>query len=175
LPRVLLAPEFRQVDDDRSARTIERRSAIRGPHKVSREVPMDQNITTIERDRSREWTSSAREPPAGRLRRWLRWVLVAAAAAVALGGAAFYCHYYWTAGRFLVSTDDAYLQADNVIISPKVSGYISDVMVQDNQAVQGGQVVARIDDRDYSTALAVAQANVDAQKAGIDNLIQQMA
>jgi membrane fusion protein, multidrug efflux system len=136
---------------------------------------MDQNITTIERDRSREWTSSAREPLTGRHRRRLRWVLVAAGTTVALVGAAFYGHYYWTAGRFLVSTDDAYLQADNVIISPKVSGYISDVMVQDNQAVRGGQVLARIDDRDYRTALAVAQANVDAQQASIENLIQQMA
>jgi membrane fusion protein (multidrug efflux system) len=87
----------------------------------------------------------------------------------------FYGHYYWTAGRFLVSTDDAYLQADNVIISPKVSGYISDVPVQDNQAVKAGQVLARIDDRDYRTALAVARANVDAQQASIENLIQQMA
>jgi membrane fusion protein (multidrug efflux system) len=113
--------------------------------------------------------------PAGRLRRRLQWVLLAAGATVALVGAGYYGHYYWTAGRFLVSTDDAYLQADNVIISPKVSGYISDVPVEDNQAVKGGQVLARIDDRDYRTALAVAQANVDAQQASIENLIQQMA
>ncbi|MGD0108606.1 MAG: HlyD family secretion protein [Rhodopila sp.] len=136
---------------------------------------MDQNITTLEPDRSPERTSSVREMPAGRLRRRLQWVLLAAGATVALVGAGYYGHYYWTAGRFLVSTDDAYLQADNVIISPKVSGYISDVPVEDNQAVKGGQVLARIDDRDYRTALAVAQANVDAQQASIENLIQQMA
>jgi len=98
-----------------------------------------------------------------------------AGATVALVGAGFYGHYYWTAGRFLVSTDDAYLQADNVIIGPKVSGYISDVPVQDNQAVKGGQVLARIDDRDYRTALAVAQANVKSQQGGIENLKHQMA
>jgi membrane fusion protein (multidrug efflux system) len=136
---------------------------------------MDQNITALEPDRLSERTSSVREMPAGRLWRGLRRVLLAAGATVALAGAGLYGHYYWTAGRFLVSTDDAYLQADNVIISPKVSGYISDVPVQDNQAVKGGQVLARIDDRDYRTALAVAQANVDAQQASIDNLIQQMA
>ena len=86
-----------------------------------------------------------------------------------------YGHEYWTTGRFMVSTDDAYLQADNVLISPKVAGYISDVLVTDNQPVKAGQVLARIDDRDYRTALAVARANVDAAQAGIDNLGQQIA
>jgi membrane fusion protein (multidrug efflux system) len=136
---------------------------------------MDQNVTTIEQDRSPEMTSSVREIGASPLRRWLRRVLLVAGATVALAGAGFYGHYYWTAGRFLVSTDDAYLQVDNVIISPKVSGYISDVPVQDNQAVKGSQVVARIDDRDYRTALAVAQANVKAQQGSIENLNHQIA
>jgi membrane fusion protein (multidrug efflux system) len=101
--------------------------------------------------------------------------LLAAAAVAALAGAGTYGHYYWTTGRFLVSTDDAYLQADNVLISPKVAGYLSEVPVTDNQPVQAGQVLARIDDRDYRTALAVARANVDAAQADIDNLQQQIA
>ncbi len=81
-----------------------------------------------------------------------------------------WCHTW----RFLVSTDDAYVQADNVIISPKVSGYISQVPVQDNQPVQAGEIVARIDDRDYRTALASAQANVNAADANIEDLAQQI-
>jgi membrane fusion protein (multidrug efflux system) len=101
--------------------------------------------------------------------------LFAAAALVGLAGAGLYGHYYWTTGRFLVATDDAYLQADNVLISPKVAGYISEVLVTDNQPVKTGQVLARIDDRDYRTALAVARANVDAAQADIDNLGQQIA
>jgi len=105
----------------------------------------------------------------------VRSVLLAAVALAALAGAGDYGHYWWTAGRFLVSTDDAYLQADNVIISPKISGYISEVPVQDNQPVKAGQVLARIDDRDYRTSLAAARANVDAEQAGIDNLVQQIA
>lgn len=92
-----------------------------------------------------------------------------------LAGSGLYGRYWWTDGRFLVSTDDAYLQADNVIISPKISGYISDVLVEDNQTVKVGQILARIDDRDYRTALAAAQANVAAEKAAIDNLGQQIA
>ncbi len=116
-------------------------------------------------------------PPAAQRPRFrhLRTALLAAAAVAALVGAGSYGKYWWTAGRFLVSTDDAYLQADNVIISPKVSGYISEVLVQDNQPVKAGTVLARIDDADYRTALAAAQATVAAEQAGIDNLTQQIA
>ena len=136
---------------------------------------MDQHVSTVDHGSVSEQISSAKEISAGRRRLRLRSVLLATGALVLLVGAGFYGHYYWTAGRFLVSTDDAYLQADNVIISPKVSGYISDVLVQDNQPVKAGQVLARIDDRDYRTALAAAQANVDAAEASIDNLMQQIA
>ena len=51
-------------------------------------------------------------------------------------------------GRFLVSTDDAYVEAHSVLISPKVAGYICEVPVEDNQAVKADQVLARIDPRD---------------------------
>jgi membrane fusion protein, multidrug efflux system len=109
-----------------------------------------------------------------RLRVSLRSILLAAAGAGAIAGAALYGQYYVTTARFMVSTDDAYLQADNVLISPKVAGYISEVLVQDNQPVHAGQVLARIDDRDYRTALALAYANVAAQQASVDSLGQQI-
>ena len=59
------------------------------------------------------------------------WLLGAASAAVlALG--AYYGTQYWTVGRFEVSTDDAYVQADNTTIAPRVSGYLDEVLVGDN-------------------------------------------
>jgi membrane fusion protein, multidrug efflux system len=100
----------------------------------------------------------------------LRQALAGISALVVLIGLGIYGRYYWTTGRFLVSTDDATVAADSVIISPKVSGYLSEVLVDDNQAVHAGQTLARIDDRDYLTALAAARANVDAAQAAIDNL-----
>src|SRR5580704_12337687 len=109
-------------------------------------------------------------PKAGRSRWSLKRLLIAGAALLFLSIAAVYGSYYWTTGRFLVSTDDAYVQAHSVLISPKVSGYLSEVPVDDNQAVHAGQTLARIDDRDYLTALAAARANVDAAQAAIDNL-----
>jgi membrane fusion protein (multidrug efflux system) len=86
-----------------------------------------------------------------------------------------YGHYYWTAGQYLVSTDDAYVDAHSAIISPKISGYISDVAVNDNQPVKAGDVVVRIDPRDYQTALDHARADVAAAQAAIDTLNQQIA
>ncbi|HEY1473002.1 MAG TPA: biotin/lipoyl-binding protein, partial [Pseudolabrys sp.] len=61
------------------------------------------------------------------------------------------------------------------MISPKISGYISEVPVNDNQSVKAGQVIVRIDPRDYQTALDQAHANVAAAQTTIDSLTQQIA
>jgi membrane fusion protein, multidrug efflux system len=108
--------------------------------------------------------------------RWsLKQALIAAAVLVFLAVVAGYGNYYWTTGRFLISTDDAYVEAHSVLISPKISGYVSEVPVDDNQAVKAGQVLARIDPRDYQTALDQARANVAAAQASIDTWNQQIA
>ena len=108
--------------------------------------------------------------------RWsLKQLLIAGGALLFTAAAAGYGNYYWTIGRFLVSTDDAYVQAHSVLISPKVSGYISEVLVDDNQTVKAGQIIARIDPRDYDTALDQARANVAAAQASIETLNQQIA
>jgi membrane fusion protein (multidrug efflux system) len=88
----------------------------------------------------------------------------------AFAGASGYGWHYWTTGRFEVSTDDAYVRADSTIIAPKVGGYLRGVSVRDNQPVKAGQVLAKIDDRDYLVALAQARADVAAAQAEIDNI-----
>src|SRR5208283_184067 len=105
----------------------------------------------------------------------LKQLLIAGGALMFVAAAAGYGNYYWTIGRFLVSTDDAYVQAHSVLISPKVSGYISEVPVDDNQSVKAGAVLARIDPRDYQTALDQARANVPVAQASISTLNQQTA
>jgi membrane fusion protein, multidrug efflux system len=97
------------------------------------------------------------------------------ALAAGLFTGARYGYEYWTTGRYLVTTDDAYVDVHSALISPKVSGYISEVSVNDNQPVKTGQVIARIDPRDYQTALDQARANVSAARATIDTLTQQIA
>ena len=107
-----------------------------------------------------------------RARRWMRKALLIAVSALALAGAGHFGWEYWTVGRFQVSTDDAYVQADNTTIAPKVSGYISGVLVADNEVVKAGQVLARIDDRDFRVALirprpTCRRQGGDRQQAGL--------
>lgn len=67
-------------------------------------------------------------------------------------------------------TDDAYVGGDVTVIGSKVSGYITEVLVTDNQAVRAGDVLARIDDRDYRAVLAKAEGAIAAQQALLANL-----
>jgi len=94
--------------------------------------------------------------------------------ALGVAGAADFGHYYLTTGRYLESTDDAYVKADSTIIAPKVSGYIAEVLVADNEPVKAGQLLARIDDRDFRTALNQAHADVAASEAAVKNLNAQI-
>jgi membrane fusion protein, multidrug efflux system len=95
--------------------------------------------------------------------------------ALGVAGAATYGYDYLTTGRYLQSTDDAYVKADSTLISPKISGYIAEVLVGDNEAVKAGQLLARIDDRDFKAALEQARADVAGSEAAVRNLDAQIA
>src|ERR1700704_6562687 len=96
-----------------------------------------------------------------------RRALMAGAAVAVLAGAAWYGWDYWTVGQYLVSTDDAYVKADSTTIAPKVSGYLREVLVGDNERVNTGEVLARIDERDFEVALDQAKADVASANAAI--------
>jgi membrane fusion protein, multidrug efflux system len=109
--------------------------------------------------------------PRGRTWRVSRRQLGLAGAALLVGiGAAWYGHQWWTVGRFIESTDDAYVGGDVTVIAPKVAGIIADVAVTDNQSVHAGDLLVKLDDRDYRAALAKAQAAVAGQQATLANL-----
>jgi membrane fusion protein (multidrug efflux system) len=97
----------------------------------------------------------------------LRKLLLVGASVLALAGAGHFGWDYWTVGRFQVSTDDAYVKADSTTIAPKVSGYIASVLVGDNEPVKAGEVLAKIDDRDFRVALNQANADLEAAKAAV--------
>jgi membrane fusion protein (multidrug efflux system) len=97
-------------------------------------------------------------------------MLLSGAAAIIVVSAGVFGYHWWTVGRFIESTDDAYVGGDITVIAPKVSGFISRVAVTDNQQVHAGDVLVELDNRDYVAARARAVAAVAAQEAAIANL-----
>lgn len=93
----------------------------------------------------------------------------------ALGGGAYEGYRYFVEGRFLVTTDDAYVKADMSIIAAKVAGYVSLVPVVDNAVVSKGDILARIDDGDYRNAVDAARARIDTQDATVARIGRQVA
>ncbi|WP_426436879.1 HlyD family secretion protein [Bradyrhizobium genosp. P] len=108
-------------------------------------------------------------------RKTIKRAALALAAVLGVAAAADFGYGYLTTGRYLESTDDAYVKADSTIIAPKVSGYIAKVLVGDNQPVKAGQLLAQIDDRDFRAALGQAKADVDAAEASVHNLDAQIS
>ncbi len=107
-------------------------------------------------------------------RQAIRRAALALALMAGVAGAADFGHYYLTTGRYLETTDDAYVKANSTIIAPKVSGYIAEVLVADNEPVKADQLLAKIDDRDFRTALDQARADVAASQAAVNNLNTQI-
>jgi membrane fusion protein, multidrug efflux system len=75
--------------------------------------------------------------------------------------------YWWTDWRFHQSTDDAYVQSDITVISPKVEGYLKEVRVAENQPVRVGEVLFVVDDRDFAAKVAQAEAAVATEEASV--------
>src|SRR5258708_15917409 len=122
-------------------------------------------MSTISYARGRKAKTSLRPS-----RQAIKRAALALAPPLGVAAAVDFGHYYLTTGRYLETTDDAYIKADSTIIAPKVSGYIAEVLVADNEPVKAGQLLARIDDRDFGTALNQAKADVAASEAAVKNL-----
>ena len=101
-------------------------------------------------------------------------MFLAGVAIAALIAGGWYGNYYVTTGRYLVSTDDAYVGAKNTTLSAKVSGYVSFVMVEDNAQVHAGDIIAKIDDGDYVLAVESARGKVATQKATVERIGKQV-
>jgi membrane fusion protein (multidrug efflux system) len=108
-------------------------------------------------------------------RQAIKRAALALTVALGIGVAVDFGYDYLTSGRYLESTDDAYVKADSTIVSPKISGYVAEVLVGDNQPVKAGQVLAKIDDRDFRAALDQARADVAGSEAAVRNLDAQIS
>lgn len=101
-----------------------------------------------------------------------RLLLVAGAAAVMLGG--YYLTNWWTVGRFMVTTDDAYVGARAATIAPKVAGYVTEVTATDNAPLKAGDLIARIDAGDYQLAVRAARDQTETQRSAITRYGKQI-
>jgi membrane fusion protein, multidrug efflux system len=133
--------------------------------------PADQPVSKEEKPAAKD-----EKPPEKPRKSFLRRHPLMAGAgliAVLVAGAAAYV--YWDNSSHFESTDDAFIAARQFAIAPKIAGYVVAVPVTDNQHVNKGDVIAKIDQRDYLTALAQAQAQLAGAEAGIHNVDTQIA
>ena len=100
----------------------------------------------------------------------LKWLVYAALGGLIAFVGARYAYEYWSVGRFIESTDDAYAGGNVTPISPHVAGFVAEILVGDNEYVRAGQPLIRLDDRDFRAAADRAAAIVAARKATLDSL-----
>jgi membrane fusion protein (multidrug efflux system) len=103
-----------------------------------------------------------------------RRTLIAAAAAIAIVAGGAFGTEWWVNGRYVISTDDAYVHAHNTTLASKISGYVASIPVEDNATIHAGDVIATIDDGDYKLAADAAREKVATQQATVDRIGRQV-
>jgi membrane fusion protein (multidrug efflux system) len=125
-------------------------------------------------DREADRQAFPEPPQAPKSRHW-RWLIAAIIAVIIIAGASYFGWYWYTTLRWLETTDDSYTAADMTVIAPQVAGYVDKLFVTDNEHVKAGQMLVRIDPRDYAAAVAKAEANVNSAEADIRNIDAKIA
>ena len=118
--------------------------------------------------------AQAYRAPAVPLIRRRRRLAVFAVVAVMLGAGAYFGYDWFVRGRFIVSTNDAYVRADMSVLAPRVSGYVAEVAVKDNAHVKAGDVLVRIEADDYQLAVQAARSKITTQEATIARIGKQL-
>jgi membrane fusion protein (multidrug efflux system) len=146
---------------------------VRSPANEAHDVAVEAKETVARRpgDAAPPAHTQTKLTPKGSRRR-VALIGLAAVVALAIGG--WYGHHWFTVGRFMVSTDDAYVRADATTLATKVSGYVSMIGVADNTYVHAGDVIARIDAGDYQLAVDAARDKVATQDAAVKRIGEQI-
>jgi len=122
-------------------------------------------------------TIEAAEPARRRPLAWLvpgKRAMISTAFAIVLAAGGYYGTHWWVSGRYIVSTDDAYVGAHNTTLASKISGYVASIPIEDNARVNAGDVIATIDDGDYRLAADAAREKVATQQATVERIGNQV-
>ncbi|WP_165217625.1 HlyD family secretion protein [Affinirhizobium pseudoryzae] len=151
-----------------SLRVVAADSAAEEPSRARTDAPVSEKPAAAPQGAADVKSS---EPPKKKKRSPVLPVLILAL----LAGGGWYGYHWWTDGRFLISTDDAYVEGDIAVISPKVSGYVDKVNVVENQTVKAGDPLVTLDNGDYVLALDRAKANVESAKLAVSRIDAQIS
>jgi membrane fusion protein (multidrug efflux system) len=136
---------------------------------IARSAPSAPVIDKSATDTPAAAATAAAAPKSGKR----KFVLMGIVSLLALA-AVSYGAYYTLVGRFYVSTDDAYVRANNTMLGARVSGHIAAILPGDNVLVRAGDVIFRIDDGDYRIAVDAARTRIATQQATIDRIGRQI-
>ncbi|WP_315778799.1 HlyD family secretion protein [Bradyrhizobium sp. SZCCHNPS1003] len=137
---------------------------------VSTEAPSERPAPAGAPAAAKPQAAPAAAPKSGKRKR----VLASIGVLLALAAAGYATHYYLV-GRFMVSTDDSYVRANNTMLGARVSGHIQEIVPRDNSVVRKGDVIFRIDDGDYKIAVDAARSKIATQEATIARIGRQVA
>ena len=150
-------------------RAIDADETVEGVH-----VPVEAGEETVAKAEPQAATApppaAAVEPPKKKRRGFVLPVILLALA----GAGSWYGYNYWIDGRFMISTDDAYIQGDIATISPKVSGYVEKVNVTANQHVKAGDTLVTLDAGDYHIAVDQAKAQINSANLSLTRIDAQI-
>jgi membrane fusion protein (multidrug efflux system) len=107
-------------------------------------------------------------------RRTFKRAALASAVVLAVVAGGYFGTTWWISGRYIVSTDDAYVHAHNTTLASKISGYVDSIPIADNARIRAGDVIATIDDGDYRLAADAARDKVATQQATVDRIGRQI-
>jgi membrane fusion protein (multidrug efflux system) len=139
--------------------------------RITREIPLDEPaLLPPPAEEIANNNLRSRWQKLSRLRKTAVMSIVGVVAALAAG----FVYHYVTVGRFMVTTDDAYVRAYNTTLAAKVSGYIAKVHVEENTHVRAGDLIASLDDGDYRLAATAARDKMVTQEATVDRVGRQV-
>lgn len=150
----------------------QRTSAVRAVN-VDDQQPTEREGAALEARADAAQSDAATEAPAAPAAKKRRNPVLPVILAALVAGAAWYGYGWWTEGRFMVSTEDAYIEGDIAIVSPKVGGYVKSVDVKSNQLVKAGDRLVTLDDGDYRIAVDQAKAQIAVQHLTLNRIDAQ--